>query len=105
VKKIKNVSEVKKGDKVLVKEVSIMWDGAKAEYYYMCFEYVFEVVRNNPKTFGCKYINGPHYGGGFNWIKGHELTGNGKEYFLIENGLEVADKHYKVRKPHVAARG
>lgn len=100
--KLLNVNEVEKGDKVLVKEISPMWDGEKSEFYHVCFEYVFEVVRNNPKTFGCKYLNGPYYGNGgcgFNWIKGHELTGGSKEYFLIENNSEIIDRHYNTEKP------
>lgn len=95
-KKINNVSEVKKGDKVFVKDVSTMWDSKKEEYYNYCFEYVFEVIRNNPKTLGCKYLNGPHKNSGFNWVKDGDLTASKKEYFLIENDSEISENHYRI---------
>lgn len=94
-KKLTNVDEVKKGDKVFVREVAPMWDSDKGETYNHCFEYVFEVVRNNTKTLGCKYINGP-YPGGFNWIKGYALAGSKKEYFVIENDNEIAENNYRI---------
>lgn len=92
---ITNVNDVKKGDKVFVKEVTKMWDSDKEEFYDYCFEYVFEVVKNNPKTLGCKYINGP-YNGGFNWIKGYNLSGGKKEYYLIEHDSEISERHYRI---------
>ncbi len=94
-KRLTNVNDVKKGDKVFVREISQMWDSAKEEFYNYYFEYVFEVIKNNPKTFGCKYINGP-YSGGFNWIKGCDLSSNKKEYFLIECDAEISERHYRV---------
>ena len=47
------------------------------------FIHKFEIVRNNPKTFGCKYIEGAHTGSGFNWIKGYDLTqAKNREYYI-----------------------
>ena len=94
-KRLENVNDVKKGDKVFVREVCQMWDSAKQEFYNYCFEYVFEVIRNNPKTLGCKYMNGP-YSGGFNWIKGYSLFNNKKEYYLIERDTEISESHYRI---------
>lgn len=94
-KRLVNVNDVKKGDKVFVREITQMWDSSKKEFYNYCFEYVFQIVRNNPKTLGCKYINGP-YNGGFNWVKGYDLSSNKKEYFLIECDTEIIEKHYRV---------
>jgi hypothetical protein len=95
-RKLSNVNEVSKGDKVFVKDVSVMWDSKKEEYYNVCFEYVFEVVRNNKKTLGCTHLNGPYRNSGFNWIKGYDLTTGKKEYFLIEDESEVIERHYNV---------
>lgn len=94
--KLNNVNDAKKGDKVFVKEISPMWDSKKEETYNHCFEYVFEVIRNNPKTFGCKHINGPYAGSGFNWIKNQNLENSKKEYFLIENETEVIENNYRL---------
>ena len=94
-KKLLNVDDANKGDKIFVKETTPMWDSNTSEMHDHCFEYAFEVIRNNPKTLGCKYINGPYFGGGFNWVKGYALGSGKKEYFLIENDNEIVDRNYK----------
>lgn len=94
-KRLFNTDEVKKGDKVFVKEITKMWDSKKEEFYNCCFEYVFEVVRNNQKTLGCKYLNGPHAGSGFNWIKGYPLNNDKKQYYLVDNESEIYEKCYR----------
>lgn len=77
-KKLNKVEGFKKGDIITVIEKRLMWDG-KAE----TFTHKFEIIRNNPKTYGCKYIEGAYKNSGFNWIKGHDLTKNAmKEYFI-----------------------
>ena len=103
-RKILNVDEVKKGDKILVKENSPMWNSIKQNFTHVCFEYVFEVIRNNPKTLGCMYINGPHKKSRFSWTKGYDLTVNKKEYFLIENDAEIINRHYDTEKPQAVTR-
>jgi len=89
-------NDVKKGDMIFVKEMSPMWNREKQDYDNVCFEYVFEVTRNNPKTLGCKHINGPYSGSGFNWVKGCNLTNSKKEYFLIEDNSEITERNYNV---------
>jgi len=95
--KLTNVNNFKKGDKIFVRDKTTMWDSNKDEYYNYCFEYVIEVKRNNPKTFGCIYISGPHKGSGFNWHKGHNLAQDDKkEYYLMESDEEIIDNHYRI---------
>jgi len=94
--KLSNVNEVQKGNKVFVREITPMWDSEKKEYYNHCFEYVFEVIKNNPNTLGCKYVNGPYKGSSFKWIKGYALLNGKKEYFLVENDNEILDKNYRI---------
>lgn len=97
-KKIENVNEVKKGDIVLVKEIVPQWDAEQEIFYDYCFEYCFEVVKNNPKTLGCKHINGPHKGSGFNWQKGFDVTQiMNKKYFLLEPADSVTENQYRVK--------
>jgi len=97
-KKIENVNEVKKGDIVLVKESSPQWDEEQEIFYDCCFEYCFEVVKNNSKTFGCTHINGPYKGSGFKWQKGFDLTQiMNRKYFLLEPEDEVTENHYRVK--------
>lgn len=96
-KKLECVKNINKGDVIFVKSVSRMWDGEKKEYYNYCFEYCFQIVRDNPKTFGCKYLNGPYKGSGFNWVKGYDLTKDErKSYYLLENNEPLADIHYRL---------
>lgn len=94
-KKLSNVDEATKGDKILVKEMTeISKEGVLRKH---CFEYVLEVKRNNKKTLGCIYLNGPYSGSGFNWVKGYNLTGvKNKEYYLIENDSEITEKNYAI---------
>ena len=73
-KRVKKVENFKKGDVITVIEQNTMWGE---------FIHKFEIVRNNPKTYGCKYIEGAHAGSGFNWIKGYDLTqSKNKEYYI-----------------------
>lgn len=95
-KKLSNVNEVQKGDMVFVKEITPMWDSKKEDFYNHCFEYVFEVIRNNPKTLGCKYLNGPYKNSGFNWVKGYPLLDGKKEHFIIENDSEILERDYRI---------
>ena len=72
--RIEKVENFKKGDVITVIEQHPMWGE---------FVHKFEIVRNNPKTYGCKYIEGAHTGSGFNWIKGVDLTlSKNREYYI-----------------------
>lgn len=63
--KIEKVEGFKKGDVITVVQQHTMWG---------TFIHKFEIVRNNKKTYGCKYIEGAFKGSGFNWIKDYDLT-------------------------------
>ena len=72
--RLEKVENLKKGDVVTVIEQHPMWGE---------FVHKFEIVRNNTKTYGCKYIEGAHTGSGFNWIKGGDLTqSKNREYYI-----------------------
>jgi hypothetical protein len=72
--KVEKVEGFRKGDVITVIEQHPMWGE---------FVHKFEIVRNNPKTYGCRYIEGAHKGSGFNWVKGYDLTqSKNREYFI-----------------------
>ena len=73
-KRLERVEGLRKGDVITVIEQHPMWGE---------FVHKFEIVRNNPKTYGCKYIEGAHKGSGFNWIKDYDLTQiKNREFFI-----------------------
>jgi hypothetical protein len=73
-KRLERVEGFRKGDVITVIEQHPMWGE---------FVHKFEIVRNNPKTYGCKYIEGAHKGSGFNWIKEYDLTQiKNREFFI-----------------------
>ena len=64
-KKFVKVDNLSKGDVVTVVEQTTLWGE---------FVHKFVVVRDNPKTYSCRYIEGAHKGMEFGWIKGYDLT-------------------------------
>lgn len=73
-KRIKNVEGFNKGDVITVVEQHTVWGK---------FVHKFEIVRNNKKTYGCKYIEGAFKGSGFNWVKGCNLMQiRNAEYYI-----------------------
>lgn len=76
--KLTKVEGFKKGDIITRIETRPMCGEETATFVHK-----FEIIRNNPKTYGCKYIEGPLENTGFNWIKGYDLTQNTTvEYFI-----------------------
>ena len=82
-RKLTKVENFNKGDIITVIEKSPMWNSETDTFEEVTFVHKFEIIRNNPKTYGCKYIEGAYKNSGFNWIKGYDLTTNPKrEYFI-----------------------
>lgn len=73
-KKLAMVENLKKGDVITLIQVSTYWDSETQEERQEIRKHQFEIVRNNPKTYGCKYISGAYAGMGFNLVKGYDLT-------------------------------
>lgn len=82
-KKLTKVENLKKGDIITMIEVKTYWNPKTEAPEQTTFHHKFEIVRNNPKTYGCKYIEGAYKNSGFNWIKGHDLTKNIKQEYFI----------------------
>ena len=84
-KELTIVENLCKGDIVTMVEVKPVWNSEIGSCEDVTFTHKFEVVRNNPKTYGCKYIEGAHKNSGFNWVKGYDLTQNTKKKYFIED--------------------
>ena len=84
-KELTNVANLCKGDIITMVEVHPVYSSEIGTCEDVKFVHKFEIVRNNPKTYGCKYIEGPHKNSGFNWIKGVDLTQNAKKKYFIED--------------------
>lgn len=81
--KLTKVENLNKGDIITMIEKSPMYDVETDTFETVTFTHKFEIIRNNPKTYGCKYIEGAYKNSGFNWIKGYDLTNNAnREYFI-----------------------
>ena len=83
-KELATVENLRKGDIVTMVEVKPLWNAEIGACEDVKFVHKFEIVRNNPKTYGCKYIEGAHKNSGFNWIKGSDLTQSTKKKYFIE---------------------
>lgn len=81
-KKLITVENLNKGDIITMIETKPMWNSETETFEDVTFTHKFEIIRNNPKTYGCKYIEGAFKNSGFNWIKGYDLTKDSKEYYL-----------------------
>ena len=84
-KELTIVENLRKGDIVTMVEVKPLWNAEIGACEDVKFVHKFEIVRNNPKTYGCKYIEGAHKNSGFNWINGGDLTQNAKKKYFIED--------------------
>ena len=82
-KELTIVENLRKGDIVTMVEVKPLWNAEIGACEDVKFVHKFEIVRNNPKTYGCKYIEGAHKNSGFNWIKGSDLMQNTKKKYFI----------------------
>ena len=82
-KKLTKVENLKKGDIITMIEVHPVWKSETDTFEDVTFHHKFEIIRNNPKTYGCRYIEGAYKNSGFNWIKGHYLTQNTKQEYFI----------------------
>lgn len=82
--KLTKVEGFKKGDIITMIETRPMWNKETESFEDVTFTHKFEIIRNNPKTYGCKYIEGAYKNSGFNWIKGHDLTKNTKQEYFID---------------------
>ena len=81
-KKLTTVENLKKGYIITMIETHPVWNSETETFENVTSTHKFEIIRNNSKTYGCKYIEGAYKNSGFNWIKGHDLTGGNKEYYL-----------------------
>lgn len=84
-KELTIVENLCKGDIVTMVEARPFWNAEIGTYEDVTFINKFEIVRNNPKTYGCKYIEGAYKNSGFNWVKGYDLTRNMKKKYFIED--------------------
>ena len=83
-KQLTKVENLEKGDIVTMFETSPVWNIEKDTFENVTFIHKFEIIRNNHRTDGCKYIEGAYKNSGFNWIKGYDLTANSKRTYFIE---------------------
>lgn len=97
-KQLTKVEGLNKGDVVLTREYCERMD-ENGDRYTLVWEQCFQIIRNNSKTYGCKYINGYMKNSGFKWIKGYDLTKSAKfrenEYYLVEDPKEITERYYK----------
>lgn len=84
-KELTIVENLCKGDIVTMVEVSPVWNAEIGACEDVTFVHKFEIVKNNPKTYGCKYIEGAYKNSGFNWVKGYDLTKNTKKKYFIDD--------------------
>lgn len=81
-KKLTVVENLSRGDIITMIETRPVWNSETETFEDVTSIHKFEIIRNNPKTYGCKYIEGAFKNTGFNWIKGYDLTKSNKEYYL-----------------------
>ena len=82
-KELTTVGNLCKGDIITMVEVKPAYNAEIGACEDVKFVHKFEIVRNNIKTYGCKYIEGAYKNSGFNWIKGYDLTQNTKKKYFI----------------------
>ena len=81
--KLTKVENFHEGDIITMIERQPMYDIKTDSFKTVTFTHKFEIMRNNPKTYSCRYIEGAYKYSGFNWIKGYDLTkSENREYFI-----------------------
>lgn len=76
--KLNKVEGLVEGDIITLIEILLMWDRKTK-----ILTHKFEIIRDKPKTYECKFIEGPYKSNVFDWIKGCDLTKNVmREYFI-----------------------
>ena len=77
--KLNKVEGFEEGDIITVIERLLMWDRK-----IKTLTHKFEIIRNKPKTYECKYIEGPYKSNVFDWVKGYDLTKNVMSDYYID---------------------